>query len=66
MTLSNDEDAIEDNQEDAPFPLYFDSQATTPTDPRVLDKMMPFLTNNYGNPHSKSHQFGWDTELACE
>lgn len=46
--------------------MYFDNQATTPTDPRVLDKMMPFLSNNFGNPHSKSHEFGWSTEDACE
>jgi cysteine desulfurase len=47
-------------------PLYFDNQATTPLDPRVLDKMLPFLTYNFGNPHSKSHVFGWETEKACE
>lgn len=35
-------------------------------DPRVLDRMLPFLSYNYGNPHSKSHQFGWETERACE
>lgn len=46
--------------------MYFDNQSTTPVDPRVLDKMLPFLTNNYGNPHSKSHKFGWDSEEACE
>jgi cysteine desulfurase len=48
------------------FPIYFDNQATTPMDPRVLDSMLPYLTNNFGNPHSKSHKFGWDTEVACE
>tara|TARA_B110000285_G_C15059600_1_gene581586 strand:+ start:121 stop:348 length:228 start_codon:yes stop_codon:yes gene_type:complete len=48
------------------LPIYFDNQATTPTDPRVLDKMLPWLSNNYGNPHSKSHKFGWETEQACE
>ena len=48
------------------MPLYFDNQATTPLDPRVLDSMLPYLTNNFGNPHSKSHKFGWDTEVACE
>ncbi|CDW77257.1 UNKNOWN [Stylonychia lemnae] len=47
-------------------PLYFDNQATTPVDPRVLDAMLPFLTGQFGNPHSRSHQFGWDTEKACE
>lgn len=48
------------------MPLYFDNQSTTPLDPRVLDAMLPYLTNNFGNPHSKSHKFGWDTEAACE
>lgn len=48
------------------MPIYFDNQATTPTDPRVLDKMLPFLSNNFGNPHSKSHKYGWATEQACE
>mmetsp|Transcript_46223 Transcript_46223/g.62800 ORF Transcript_46223/g.62800 Transcript_46223/m.62800 type:complete len:251 (-) Transcript_46223:570-1322(-) len=47
-------------------PLYFDNQATTPTDPRVLDAMLPYLTNYYGNPHSRSHSYGWETESACE
>ena len=35
-------------------------------DPRVLDRMLPYLTNNFGNPHSKSHKFGWQTETAVE
>jgi cysteine desulfurase len=47
-------------------PIYLDLQATTPMDPRVLDKMMPFLTFQYGNPHSRTHQFGWDSERAVE
>ena len=50
------------DSKDSQMPVYFDNQATTPLDPRVLDKMLPFLTNNFGNPHSKSHKFGWDTE----
>lgn len=42
------------------------SQATTPVDPRVLDAMLPFLTNQYGNPHSRTHAYGWETEKAVE
>jgi len=45
---------------------YFDYQATTPIDYRVLDAMMPYLTQHYGNPHSKTHQFGWDSASAIE
>ena len=47
-------------------PIYLDAQATTPTDPRVLDKMIPFLTAMYGNPHSRTHAYGWETEKAVE
>ncbi|CAK9812716.1 Cysteine desulfurase, mitochondrial [Anthophora plagiata] len=46
--------------------LYLDAQATTPLDPRVLDKMMPYLTSHYGNPHSRTHMYGWETEAAIE
>lgn len=46
--------------------LYLDAQATTPLDPRVLDKMMPYLTSYYGNPHSRTHMYGWETETAVE
>lgn len=47
-------------------PLYLDAQATTPLDPRVLDAMLPFLTNFWGNPHSRTHAYGWETERAVE
>uniref|UniRef100_T1IYH2 cysteine desulfurase n=1 Tax=Strigamia maritima TaxID=126957 RepID=T1IYH2_STRMM len=47
-------------------PLYLDAQATTPMDPRVLDAMLPFLTSYYGNPHSRSHAYGWESEKAME
>ncbi|KAI0987887.1 hypothetical protein GJ496_005772 [Pomphorhynchus laevis] len=46
--------------------VYFDNQATSALDPRVLDEMMPFLTWNYGNPHSRTHKFGWEAEKAVE
>jgi cysteine desulfurase len=47
-------------------PIYLDAQATTPTDPRVLDAMLPFLTGLYGNPHSRTHAYGWETDKAVE
>lgn len=47
-------------------PIYLDAQATTPTDPRVLDAMLPFLTGLYGNPHSRTHAYGWETETAVD
>lgn len=47
-------------------PVYLDMQATTPLDPRVLDAMLPFLTERYGNPHSRTHSYGWDAEEASE
>ncbi|CDK29052.1 unnamed protein product [Kuraishia capsulata CBS 1993] len=47
-------------------PIYLDLQATTPVDPRVLDKMMQFYTGLYGNPHSSTHSYGWETETEVE
>lgn len=54
------------NSEKIDRPIYLDMQATTPLDPRVLDAMMPYMTNQYGNPHSKTHAYGWETEKAVE
>jgi cysteine desulfurase len=47
-------------------PVYMDFQATTPMDPRVLDAMMPFMTEKYGNAHSRTHRYGWTSEEAVE
>ncbi len=47
-------------------PIYLDYQATTPTDPRVVDAMLPFFSVKFGNPHSNSHAFGWETADAVE
>jgi len=53
-------------QQERPGPSYFDMQATTPMDPRVLDAMLPYFASNFGNPHSRSHAYGWDAEDATE
>jgi len=58
--------AQEKRADDDMRPLYLDAQATTPLDPRVLDAMLPYMMSLYGNPHSRTHAYGWESESAVE
>ncbi len=51
---------------DDSYPIYLDNSATTPVDPRVADKMIPYLCQHFGNPASNTHAYGWNAEKAVE
>ncbi|MDF3036063.1 MAG: IscS subfamily cysteine desulfurase [Paucimonas sp.] len=66
MNAPVEQKSLMDTVEAPHFPIYMDYSATTPIDPRVADKMIPYLREQFGNPASRSHQYGWTAEQAVE
>lgn len=66
LRLGENKNLVASCSNDFKRPFYMDYQATTPMDPRVLDAMLPFYTSMYGNPHSRTHPYGWEAEHYVE
>ena len=58
---SGQRNAVRDEIQQRGKSIYLDMQATTPVDPRVLDAMIPMFSESYGNPHSRTHIYGWES-----
>ncbi len=66
MTRTSPVRTVEFQGEQLRLPVYLDHHATTPLDPRVLDAMLPYFTERFGNPHSAQHAYGWVAEQAVD
>ena len=64
--MSNVKDGIDMKNDNIKLPIYMDYQATTPLDPKVFEAMEPYYKEKFGNPHSRGHAYGWQSEAATE